>query len=219
MDKVTAIGNIISKIKSGDTIMVGGFASFGRPNKILTALLQSNIRDLTLISNCTSLPQTPLGLLVSERRFKKVIVSHIGTNPDTQNLVASGELELELVPQGTLVERVRSGGYGLGGVLTLTGLGTEVAENKQIIDIDGQEFLLEKPLKADIAIIKCAKADRMGNLVFHGTAFSHSLQMATAAKITLVEADEIVEPGYFNPNTIHSQSVFVDYILEDTSHG
>lgn len=217
MDKVTSISDILSKIQNGATIMVGGFASFGRPNSILTALRSTNLKDLTLISNCTSLPDTPLGKLVSRKFFKKIIVSHIGANPDTQALVAQSELDLELVPQGTLVERIRSGGNGLGGILTKTGLGTEVAENKRIVNIDGQAYLLERPLKADIALIKCAKADRMGNLQYYGTAFSHSVQMATAAKITIVEADEIVETGTIEPNAVHTQSVYVDYIIEGAS--
>lgn len=214
MNKVTTIDKILSLVKDKNILMVGGFASFGRPNKILAGLATTDVRHLTLISNCTSLPDTPLGDLVRQERFDKVIVSHIGTNPVTQKMVSEGILELELVPQGTLVERVRCGGYGIGGFLTKTGLGTEVEEGKIKIKQGDDEYILETALKADVCIIKCAKADRLGNLMFHGTAFAHSLQMATAAKITIVEADEIVEPGTMEPNNIHTQSVFVDYILE-----
>lgn len=214
MDKVTTLDRILSLIKNGDKVMVGGFASFGRPNRILNGLVATDVKNLTLISNCTSLPNTPLGELIRQKKFDKVIVSHIGTNPNTQLLVFKGEIELELVPQGTLVERIRCGGYGIGGFLTKTGLGTEIEEGKTKFSNDGEEYLLETALTADVTIIKCAKADRLGNLVFHGTAFSHSLQMATAGTITIVEADEIVETGSLDPDHIHTQSIFVDYILE-----
>ena len=214
MDKVTSLDKILKLIKNGDKVMVGGFASFGRPNRILNGLATTDVKNLTLISNCTSLPNTPLGVLICQKKFDKVIVSHIGTNPNTQQLVSEGKIELELVPQGTLIERIRCGGYGIGGFLTKTGLGTEVEDGKTIFSNEGEDFLLEMALTADVTIIKCSKADRLGNVVFHGTAFSHSLQMATAAKITIVETDEIVETGSLDPDHIHTQSIFVDYILE-----
>lgn len=214
MNKVVNVSEAVEFVKDGDTIMVGGFAGFGAANDLIEAIIEKKVKNLTLISNCTATPDKSLGKMVIGKQFKKVIVSHIGTNPETQRQVQEGTLELELVPQGTLVERIRCGGSGLGGFLTKAGVGTEVEEGKQTLTVDGEKYLLETPLKADVCVIKCHKADRMGNLVYRGTAFAHSLQMATAAKITIAQADEIVEVGELDPNSIHTQSIFVNYVVQ-----
>ncbi|SKC92357.1 CoA transferase subunit A [Maledivibacter halophilus] len=214
IDKVVSLDQAISHISDGCTLMVGGFAATGSPMKIINGLVEKGVKNMTLICNDTGLVDAGIGLMVVAKQFKKVIVSHIGMNPETGKQLAAKELEVELVPQGTLVERIRSGGFGLGGALTPTGVGTEVANSKQTLEIDGKTYLVEKPLKADVAIVKVKKADRLGNAIYHGTNISHGPMMATAGKITIIEADEIVEIGELDPDQIQTPSVFVDYIVQ-----
>ena len=208
------------KVKDGDTLMVGGFMACGTPLTIIMALKEKGTKGLTLISNDTAVHSLKTGTLtgvahlVSSRQFKKIIASHIGANQETQRQMNAGETEVELVPQGTLVERVWAGGAGLGGILTATGVGTEVADGKQVIVVGARSFLLELPLRADVALIKAWKADKAGNLVFNGTARNFNQLMPAAAALVLAEVEEIVEIGKIDPNGVHTPSIFVNFLVE-----
>ena len=212
MKPITTAKDAISLIKDGDTVMIGGFLSCGSPNKVIDELIKQNVKDLTLVANDTSVPGNDRGKLIVNKSVKKVIAAHIGTNPETGRQMYEGELEVELVPMGTLIERIRAGGAGLGGVLTPTGIGTTVAEGKQIMDIDGKSYLLEKPLKADVAILYGTKVDKFGNVFLHGTSRNFNVIMATAANTVIVEADEIVE-DCLDPDIVAIPGVLVDYIV------
>jgi len=195
MDKVTSLKDAIEQIKPGMTVMIGGFLGVGTPEILVSALLEKGVKDLIIIGNDTAFPEVGIGKLVVSRQAKKVIVSHIGTNPETGRQMNAGELEVELVPQGTLAERIRCAGAGLGGFLTPTGIGTVVEDNKKKIEADGKEYLLELPLKADVALIKGYKADKKGNVCYNKTAQNFNPIMAMAAELVIVEAEEIVEAG------------------------
>lgn len=212
MEKLITIAEAASKIKDGMTIMVGGFMAAGGPNRIVDALLESDVKDLTLICNDTAFPDKGLGKLVANRRVKKIITSHIGTNPYTIDQMNAGELIVEFSPQGTLAERIRAGGAGLGGILTPTGIGTMVAQGKEVILIDGKEFLLEKPLRADVALLGASISDKQGNLVYRGTSQNFNPLMATAADLVIAETAELVEIGELKPEEVRTPSIFVDYI-------
>ena len=193
--------------------MTGGFLKCGSPKEVIEKLLENGTKDLTLIANDTSFPDFERGKLVVNKRIKKAIVSHIGTNPETGKQMHSGEMEVELVPQGTLAERIRAAGAGLGGILTPTGVGTIVQEGKEIIEIEGKKYLLEKPLKADVALIYGTKVDSLGNVSFHGSTRNFNTIMATAADTVIVEAEEIID-GYLDPNEVVIPGIFVDYIVK-----
>jgi acetate CoA/acetoacetate CoA-transferase alpha subunit len=183
-------------------------------------LSKRDTKNLTLISNDTAIHDlktgqiTGVGHLVRNKMFKKIIASHIGSNQETQRQMNSGETEVELVPQGTLAEQVRAGGAGLGGFLTPTGIGTEAANGKQIVLVAHSSFLLELPLKADVAIVKAKKADKAGNLVYNGTARNFNPLMATAAALVIAEVEEIVEIGEIDPDDVHTPSIFVDFLVK-----
>jgi len=206
-------------VHEGDRIMVGGFMDCGAPHSLLAALHAAAPKNLTLISNDTAVHDlktgriTGTGHLVQSRLFKKIIASHIGTNQETQRQMNAGETEVELVPQGTLAEQIRAGGAGLGGFLTPTGLATEASVGKKVLHVEGKSYLLEHALKADVALIKAHKADKAGNLVFHGTARNFNPLMATAASIVIAEVEEIVEIGAIGPDEVHTPSIFVDYLV------
>lgn len=214
MDKVTTIDQALAAVQDGTTIMIGGFLGVGTPEKLVDAVVAKGVKNLTLIANDTALPDKGTGKLVVNKQLKKAIVSHIGTNPETGRQMNAGELAVELVPQGTLAEQVRAGGAGLGGILTPTGLGTIVAEGKMVIAVDGREFLLEKPLKADIALIKAHTADRSGNLLFHRSARNFNPLMAMAAQVVIVQAEHIVEVGQIDPDQVMTPGIFVDAIVQ-----
>jgi acetate CoA/acetoacetate CoA-transferase alpha subunit len=214
MSKIISIDAAIDKIENGMTLMIGGFLAVGTPEKLVEAVLTKNVQDLTIIANDTAFPDKGIGKLVVNRQLKKVIVSHIGTNPETGRQMNAGELEVELVPQGTLAEQIRAGGFGLGGMLTPTGVGTLVEQGKQKITIAGREYLLELPLKADVALIKAAKADKAGNLVFRKAARNFNPLMATAATVVIVEAQEIVETGMIDPDEVMTPGIFVTYLVQ-----
>ncbi|WP_426351145.1 CoA transferase subunit A [Alloiococcus sp. CFN-8] len=214
MGKLISIKEAVSKIKDGDIIMVGGFLANGSPLKLIDAIVESGVKDLTLICNDTAFIDKGVGKMVVAKQFKKIIASHVGTNKETGRQMNAGETEVVLVPQGTLAEQVRSGGYGLGGVLTKTGLGTLVEEGKEKVVVDGEEYLLEKPLKADVAIIYGSRVDKNGNISYKGSTLNFNNIMAAAAKITIVEAEEIVEIGELDPNHVTTPGVFVNYIVE-----
>jgi len=214
MNKIITISEAASYVKDGMTVMVGGFMGTGGPNKIMDTLLSQGVKNLTIICNDTAFPDKGVGKLIVNKQIKRVIVSHIGTNPATIELMNSGELIVTFYPQGTLAECVRAGGAGLGGVLTPTGLGTIMAEGKEVIVVDGKEYLLEKPLRADIALLHANIADEMGNLVYKGTTQNFNPIMATAADLVIAEVDEIVPTGSLAPEVIHTPSIFVHYLAK-----
>jgi len=220
MNKIISIEDAVSKIKDNDVVLMGGFLGVGSAHKCIDELVRQQTKGLTLVCNDSGFPDIGVGKLVMSKQFSKVIASHIGTNKETGRQMMEGETEVELVPQGTLVEQIRAAGYGLGGVLTKTGLGTKVEEGKQTIVVDGETYLLEKPLRGNVALIYANKVDKFGNMVFHGAARNFNTIMASAADIVIVEADEIVEVGELDPDFIHCPGIFVDYIVDGgATHG
>ena len=215
MNKLISIDEAVSKIKDGMTLMIGGFLANGTPHKIGDAPAQSGVKDLTIICNDTAFPDRGIGKLVVNKQVKKLYTSHIGTNPATGEQYNKGELEIEFCPQGTLAERVRAAGNGLGGVLTTTGLGTIVAEGKQVINIDGKDYLLEKPLHADVALIRASRGDKSGNLVYRGTSQNFNPLMATAADLVIAEIADMKEVGEIAPEEVHTPAIFVDFIVAE----
>lgn len=213
MAKIISAVQACSLIKSGMTLFVGGFLKCGTPKEVIKEILKTDTKDLTLVGNDTSLVDSDRGLLVVNKRVKKVIASHIGLNPETGRQMNAGEMEVELVPQGTLCERIRAAGAGLGGVLTPTGIGTEVQKGKQVVNIDGKDYLLEKPLRGDVALIYGSKVDRNGNVSFIGTTRNTNVVMATAADVVIVEVDEYID-GYLDPNEVVIPGLFIDYIVK-----
>ena len=214
MSKFISIEEAVSKVKDGMTIMVGGFLANGTPNKIVDALAKSGVKNLTLICNDTAYPDKGVGQLIANKQVKKLFVSHIGTNPHTSEQMNSGELEIEFSPQGSLAERVRAGGCGLGGILTQTGMGTIVAEGKQIVNVDGKDYLLEKPLRADIALVGASLGDKAGNLVYRGTSQNFNPLMASAADLVIAEINELVEVGEIAAENVKTPSIMVDFIVK-----
>lgn len=213
MKKHISADQIGQHLRDGMTIMIGGFMGTGAPEKLIDLLIENDIRDITLISTDTALPGVGTSRLIAEQRVSKLYTSHIGLNPETGRQMNDGVLDVELVPQGTLAERIRCGGSGLGGVLTPTGLGTLVAESKQLIEVDGQQFLLEKPLKADLALIRGSKVDLRGNVFYSKTTQNFNPLMATAAECVIVEAEQLVEIGDIQPEAVHTPSLYVDHIF------
>jgi len=219
MDKVISLEKALSLVKDGDTVMVGGFMANGTPEKLLDALIASGKKNFTLICNDTAMPERGVGKLVVNKQFKKIISTHIGLNKETGRQMSAGETEVDLVPQGTLAERIRAAGFGLGGVLTPTALGTLVEEGKEKITVDGKVYLLEKPLFADVALLYAHKVDKAGNMVYKGSQNNFNNVMAAAAKVTIVEAGELVEIGQLDPNTVMTPGVFVNYIVDGGNNG
>lgn len=213
MNKAISAEKLSALFKDGMTIMVGGFLANGTPERIIDELVKSGVKDLTLIANDTSYPDRGCGRLIANHQVKKLIASHIGTNPMTGDQMNTGELIIEFSPQGTLAERVRAGGAGLGGVLTPTGLGTVIEEGKQKIEIDGEVFLLEKPIRADFTFIKGSVGDEFGNLIYKGTTQNFQPLMAMAADCVVAEIEEIHPIGQIPMEQIHTSGIFVDYIL------
>ena len=211
--KRIAYADLRPRLKDGMSIMFGGFLAVGTPAGIVREILDSGIKDLTLIGNDTAMVNSGVGVLIANKRVRKVIASHIGTNPETGRQMIAGEIEVELVPQGTLAERIRCGGAGLGGVLTETGVGTPVEEGKTKFSFDGKEYLVERPIRGDIALIKAKKADRLGNLVYEKAARNFNPLMALAADLTIVETDELVEIGELDPECIVTPSIVVHKIV------
>lgn len=214
MNKFITVQEAVDKVQDGMTIMVGGFLAVGTPEAVIDGLVAKGVKNLTLISNDTAYTNKGVGKMIVNHQIKRLIVSHIGTNEETINQMNSGELEVEFSPQGTLAERIRTGGAGLGGVLTPTGLGTVVEEGKQKLTIDGKEYLLEKPLHADVALIGANISDEEGNLVYKGTSQNFCPLMATAADVVIVEPQEIVKTGTIAHEAVKTQGIFVDYIVK-----
>lgn len=204
----------ISKIQDGDTLMVGGFGLVGIPEQLILALVEKGVKDLTIISNNCGVDEWGLGLLLKEKQIKKMIGSYVGENKEFERQVLSGEIEVELTPQGTLAEKIRAGGAGIPAFYTPAGVGTTVAEGKEIRTFDGKEYVLEEALVADFALVRAAKADRIGNLIYNKTAQNFNPMMAAAGKFTIAEVEEIVETGDLNPATVHTPSIYVQGLLQ-----
>lgn len=218
MDKVISLQEAISKVKQGDILMIGGFGGFGFPSNLVWEVARQNIRELTVIAEDFGNGYSPFEMnstpLLEKHLVKKAIISYCGGQPRITEQVFKGELEMEMVPQGTLAERIRAGGAGIGGFYTPTGVGTVVAEGKETRVIDGKEYLFELPLKSDVSLVKAWKADRMGNAVFKYTGINFNISMAMAGKLVILEAEEIVEPGELSPEAIQLPGVFVDYVVK-----
>ncbi len=210
----------VEMIPDGASIMVGGFLGVGTPHRLIGELVRQGRRELTIIANDTARPHIGVGRLVAEKLVGMLIVSHIGTNPETQRQMMAGEVRVELCPQGTLAERIRAGGYGLGGVLTPTGLGTMAGEKKRIVEVDGKSFVLEPPITADFALIGARRADYRGNLDYFLTARNFNPVMAMAARTVIVEPGEIVPIGVITPDQVVTPHVLVDYLIRrERNHG
>jgi len=212
--KSLKVSDAVEMIPDGATLMIGGFMGVGAPGRIIDEIVRQGRKDLKLISSDTARPGVGAGKLIDAKLVSRLTASHIGTNPETQRQMLAGELEVELVPQGTLAERIRAGGYGLGGVITPTGVGTLVQDGKQTIDIDGRTFLVELPLRADFALIKAKHADYKGNLDYSLTARNFNPLMALAADIVIADADDIVPVGVIPPDAINTPGVLVDHIIQ-----
>jgi acetate CoA/acetoacetate CoA-transferase alpha subunit len=203
-----------AKIPDGATLLIGGFMAVGSPHRLIDALVARGAKDLTVVANDTAMPGKGIGKLIGCGAVARVIASHIGLNPETQAKMIAGEIAVELVPQGTLVERIRCGGVGLGGVLTATGLGTTVADGKQIVEVDGKAFLLEKPIRGDFALLGAYQSDYVGNLNYSLTAHNFNPVMALAADKVIAEPQSIVPVGVISPDDVKTPGILVDHILE-----
>lgn len=205
-------------IKDGMTLMLGGFGLCGIPENTINALVKLGVKNLTCISNNAGVDDFGIGLMLQQHQVKKMIASYVGENVEFERQLLSGELEVELTPQGTLAEKCRAGGAGIPAFFTATGYGTEVAEGKETREINGRMYVLEDALTADFAIVKAWKGDKHGNLIYKGTARNFNPMMATAGKITIAEVEELVEPGELDPNFIHTPGIFVQRIFQGTNY-
>ncbi len=210
----TALADIV---KDGQTIAVGGFGLCGIPEALITALRDTGAKELTCISNNAGVDDFGLGLLLQTRQIKKMIASYVGENKEFERQFLSGELEVELTPQGTLAEKLRAGGAGIPAFFTKTGVGTKVAEGKEVREFNGEEYLMERSLVADVALVKAQKADKMGNLIFNKTARNFNPDVATAGKITVGEVEELVEVGELDPDSVHLPGIYVHRIIVNDS--
>jgi len=215
MNKVVASADeAVRDIQDGAVIMSGGFGLCGNPENLIAALHRKGVKGLTIISNNCGTTDLGLGILLKAKQVKRMVSSYVGENKEFERQFLSGELEVELNPQGTFAERIRAGGSGIGGFYTAAGVGTKIAEGKETRVIDGREYLLEKPLAADFALVRAWKSDRWGNLLFHETARNFSPLMCMAAKVTIVECEHLVEVGEIDPDAIHTPSIFVKRIIQ-----
>ena len=209
----SAAAAIEGVIKDGQTIAVGGFGQCGIPEALIEALRDSGVKDLTCISNNAGVDGFGLGLLLETRQVKKMIASYVGENKEFERQFLSGELEVELTPQGTLAEKLRAGGAGIPAFFTATGVGTQIAEGKEEREFDGRQYILERSLVADVALVKAQKADKAGNLMFNKTARNFNPDVATAGKVTIVEVEQLVETGELDPDQIHLPGIYVHRIV------
>lgn len=214
MPKIIDAQEAIDMIGDGATLMVGGFMAVGTPETLVDGLINKGVKDLTVICNDTGFIGVGVGKLICDHRISNLIASHVGTNPETGRQINSGEINATLLPQGSLVEKIRAGGAGLGGILTPTGLGTVVAQGKTVMEMGDCKFLLELPLKADFALIKAWKADRYGNLIYHGSARNFNPVMVLAAETVMVEVEEILENECLDPDQIVTPGILVDYLIK-----
>jgi 3-oxoacid CoA-transferase subunit A len=215
---VASADEAVARIPDGAAIMMGGFGLCGIPETLIAALRARGTRGLTVISNNAGIDDFGIGVLLRARQVRKMISTYVGENKEFERQYLTGELEVELVPQGTFAERIRAGGAGIGGFFTPTGYGTLVSEGKETRVIDGKPFVLESPLKADFAFVKAWKGDRAGNLVYRKTARNFNPVMATAAAVTIAEVEHLVEPGELDPDQIVTPGIFVQHILEGTHY-
>lgn len=213
INKIVDTNTAISKIKDGMTVMIGGFACCGCAHRLIDALSKSNVKDLTLISTDASKEDKDIVKLFLAKKVKKMIVSHMGLNKEANRQMVAGECEIELIPMGTLVERIRCAGVGLGGFLTNVGIGTVAQEGKQVINLNGRDYIIEEPLKADVALISATLADEYGNLFYKGTSRNSNPIMAMAADIVIAESPKICKIGEIEKECIHTAGIFVDYIV------
>jgi len=211
--RTVSLEQSVDLIPNGSSLMIGGFMAVGTPERIIDEILRQKKRDLTVIANDTAMPGRGIGKLVGARLLRKVIVSHIGLNPETQKQMMAGDLEVELVPQGTLIERIRAGGYGLGGILTQTGLGTPVENGKKTVEVDGRTYLVETALHADFALVQAFLADYLGNLSYALTARNFNPVIAMAGRTVIVAADNIVPVGVMSPDHVITPAPLVDYLV------
>lgn len=212
-NKIISVEEAMKHIHNGDTVMIGGFMGCGTPEILMDAIVKQGIKDLHIIANDSGIPGVGIGKLINAKLVKKLTASHIGLNPETGAQMVSGELEVELVPQGSLAEKIRAGGAGLGGVLTATGVGTDVEIGKEKIVLDSVAYLIEMPLKADVALIRGSIVDKAGNVYYNATTKNFNPCMATAGKTVIVAAEKIVEIGELDPNYVTTPGIFVDYIV------
>ncbi len=208
----------IKDIKDGDTLMLGGFGLCGIPENSINALVKKGIKDLTCISNNAGVDDFGIGLLLQTKQVKKMVASYVGENAEFERQLLSGELEVELVPQGTLASRCLAAAYGFPVIPTPAGVGTEVAEGKEVRTYNGKEYLMEEAFEADFSIVKAWKGDTMGNLIFNKTARNFNSVMAMAGKINIVEVEELVEPGELDPNYIHVPGIYVHRIFQGSNY-
>jgi acetate CoA/acetoacetate CoA-transferase alpha subunit len=213
VNKVIPLEQAVHMVREGATVMINGFMSVKTPDTLIDGLVAEGVGNLTVISNDASVPGKGIGKLLTAGLIRKLVTSHIGLNPEAATRMHAGSLEVELIPQGTLVERIRCGGAGLGGVLTPTGVGTSVQEGKQVILVDGKEYLLEKPMHADVTLLRGSVVDTLGNVYYRGTTKNFSLVMAMAADLVIAEAEKLVEPGEIDPDLVMTPCLFVDYIV------
>ncbi|TCO78791.1 CoA transferase subunit A [Marinisporobacter balticus] len=214
MNKIVTLEMAMEHIKDGMTVMIGGFMACGTPEKFMDALVEKGVKDLTVIANDAGFPDRGIGKLVVNKQVKRLVTSHVGLNPEVGKQMNTGEIDCELIPQGTLAERIRAGGNGLGGILTPTGVGTIVEEGKQKIELDGKVYLLEKPLRADIALVGATISDKKGNLYYNKATRNFNPLIATAADLVIIGAEKIVEVGEIDGNDVMTPALFVDYIVE-----
>jgi acetate CoA/acetoacetate CoA-transferase alpha subunit len=211
--KTTTVEAAVATIPDGSSLMIGGFMAVGTPERLVDELCRQGKRDLTVIANDTARPGAGIGKLITARLVRRVIASHIGLNPETQQQMLAGTLAVDLVPQGTLIERIRAGGCGLGGVLTPTGVGTVVEEGKRKIDVDGRAYLLETPLRADFALVQAFLADYLGNLTYALTARNFNPVIAMAADTVIVDAEHVVPIGMISPDHVMTPAPLVDWLV------
>jgi len=215
MNKIVASADAaVADIPAGATVMVGGFGLCGNPENLIAALHRKGVRDLVVVSNNCGTTDQGLGVLLKARQVRRMVSSYVGENKEFERQYLSGELEVELIPQGTLAERIRAGGAGIGGFYTRTGVGTQVAEGKETRVIGGREYLLELPLHADFALVHAWKADKWGNLVFRKTARNFNPMMCAAARVCIAEVEHIVEVGSLDPDQIHVPSIYVKRLVQ-----
>jgi acetate CoA/acetoacetate CoA-transferase alpha subunit len=207
------LSRAIEMVPDGASLMIGGFMGVGSPERVIDEIVRQGKRQLTVIANDTATPEMGIGKLVHAGSVRKAIVSHIGLNPETQQLMMSGQLTVELVPQGTLIERIRAGGYGLGGVLTPTGVGTVVEDHKRRVDVDGRQYLIETALRADFALVHAFLADYLGNLSYALTARNFNPVIAMAGERVVANADHIVPVGVISPDHVVTPAPIVDYLI------
>jgi 3-oxoacid CoA-transferase subunit A len=219
MDKTVASADeAVADFFDGATLMAGGFGLCGIPENLIAAVRRKGTRGLTIISNNCGIDDKGLGILLANGQVKKMVSSYVGENKTFERLFMNGQLEVELTPQGTLAERIRAGGAGIPAFYTATGYGTVVAEGKETRDFDGRHYVLERALTADFAIVKAWRADRLGNLVYRKTARNFNPMMATAAKITIAEVEELVEPGQLEPDQIHTPGIYVSRVIKGSQY-